>query len=121
MPPLKLLLVGPSRAGRSSLASFLAGVQESVTPAAPPAPTVGVRILELERHGAPVELWDVSGDQSYEAAWPAIQDGAGGVVLVYNPEAAGQAVRRRGGVVARRRRSALRRRLRRRQSTAARS
>jgi hypothetical protein len=90
---LKILMVGPSKAGKSSLSSFLAGIQDSVTPAAAPAPTMGVRVLELERHGAAVELWDVSGDQQYESTWPAVLDGAGGVVLVYDPEAEGQAVR----------------------------
>ena len=92
-PRLKVLFVGPSKAGKSSLATFLAGLQDSVSPAAAPAPTVGVRILELERHGAAIELWDVSGDQQYEASWPAVQQDAAAVVLIYDPEAPGQAVR----------------------------
>lgn len=33
-----------------------------------------------------VELWDVSGHQQYERCWPAIQDKADGVVLLYNPD-----------------------------------
>ncbi|CAM9877057.1 unnamed protein product [Chrysoparadoxa australica] len=33
-----------------------------------------------------IELWDVSGDQSYEGCWPAILKDADGVLLVYNPE-----------------------------------
>ncbi|RLN49706.1 hypothetical protein BBJ28_00005035 [Nothophytophthora sp. Chile5] len=62
-------------------------------------PTMGVRILELEKGKASVELWDVSGDQkyalfraallglySYEACWPAVMKDADGVILVYNPE-----------------------------------
>jgi len=59
---------------------------------------VGARILELDRHGTAVELWDVAGDQSYENTWPAMQQNADGVVLVYSPEVLGQAVR--GGPLA---------------------
>ena len=94
---MKILLVGPSRAGKSTLASFLAGILDSTTPAAEPAPTVGVRILEFNSVGAPIELWDVSGDQSYENTWPAVQQGMDGIVLCYSPEAQGQAVRCRRG------------------------
>ena len=90
---MKILLVGPSRAGKSTLASFLAGILDSTTPAAESAPTVGVRILEFSSVGAPIELWDVSGDQSYENTWPAVQQGMDGIVLCYSPEAQGQAVR----------------------------
>jgi GTPase SAR1 family protein len=77
-PRLKVLLVGPSKAGKTSLSSFLAGIQDSVSPAAPPMPTIGVRVLEVERFGVSVELWDVSGDQQYESTWPAVQEGVGG-------------------------------------------
>jgi Rab-like protein 5 len=91
----KILFVGPTKAGKTSLTSFLAGVAESMAPAAAPAPTVGVRILEMTRAagGAALELWDVSGDQSYENTWPAVQQGMDGIVLCYSPEAQGQAVR----------------------------
>jgi GTPase SAR1 family protein len=90
---LKVLLCGPSKAGKSSLASFLANILDSVSPSMPPSPTIGVRVLELERHGVNIELWDVSGDQSYEATWPAVTLDAAGVILVFQPEAPGQAVR----------------------------
>lgn len=89
---MKVLFVGPSKAGKTSIISFLSGIQDGPTPSATPSPTVGVRILELERHGTPVELWDVSGDQSYETTWPAVHQGATAVVLIYDPEALGQAV-----------------------------
>ena len=91
---MKLLLIGPSKAGKSVLASFLAGMLDSTTPAAEPPPTVGVRILEFTCAGAAIELWDVSGDQSYENTWPAVQQGADGVVMCYCPETPGHAVRR---------------------------
>ena len=92
---MKVLLVGPSKSGKSALASYLAGISDGAIPAQAPLPTVGCRILELERNGAPVELWDVSGDQSYENCWPAIKHNADGIIFVYSSEAPGQAVRAR--------------------------
>lgn len=87
--PLKILLVGPSKARKSAIASFLAGVSETVGEGV--GPTVGVRILECERSGRAVELWDVSGDQAYEGTWPAVQKDADGILLVFDPETEGQA------------------------------
>jgi hypothetical protein len=89
---MKLLLIGPSKTGKSTLASFLAGILDSTTPASEPTPTVGVRILEFTSVGVPIELWDVSGDQSYENTWPACSSNADGVILCYSPETAGHAV-----------------------------
>jgi hypothetical protein len=91
---MKVLLVGPSKSGKSGLASFLAGISDGAVPAQPPLPTVGARILELERNGASVELWDVSGDQSYENCWPAVKHNADGIIFVYSTEVPGQAVGR---------------------------
>ena len=90
---MKLLMIGPCKSGKSSLATFLSGMSESPTPSGIPLPTVGCRILELSSHGVGVELWDISGDQSYENTWPAIQQNADGVILCYSPETAGHAVR----------------------------
>ena len=92
---MKLLLIGPSKTGKSTLASFLAGILDSTTPASEPMPTVGVRILEFTSVGVPIELWDVSGDQSYENTWPACSSNADGVILCYSPETAGHAVSER--------------------------
>lgn len=59
-------------------------------------PTVGCRIVELERDPPPavtnfgkftLELWDVSGDFKYEKCWGPIQDGADGIMFVYDPAA----------------------------------
>ena len=87
--PLKILLVGPSKARKSAIASFLAGVAEIVGDGV--GPTIGVRILECERAGRAVEIWDVSGDQAFEGTWPAVQKDADGVLLLFDPEGAGQA------------------------------
>ena len=57
-------------------------------------PTEGVRIRELEKElfggggrggRYSLQLWDSSGDHSYEGTWPAIINDANGVILVYNP------------------------------------
>jgi len=90
--PLKVLLLGPSKTGKSSAASFLAGQGgDSPLGGFSPGPTVGVRILTFERAGAQVELWDVSGDQSYEPAWPAVQKGAEAALVLFNADAPGSA------------------------------
>ena len=63
-----------------------------------PGPTVGARILELERPtgagggGVRIEIWDVAGDQSYEGTWPAVQKDMEGVIVVYNADTVGHAV-----------------------------
>ena len=53
-------------------------------------PTVGVRIVEFDYKSEAIEIWDSSGDHSYESCWAAIMNDADAVLLVYNPEAAGQ-------------------------------
>jgi GTPase SAR1 family protein len=87
-PGLKILVVGPSKSRKSQLVNYLAGVIDTANGPSP-GPTVSARILEGERNGVNLELWDVSGDQSTEAGWPAIQKGADAVLLVYNPEIPG--------------------------------
>ncbi|CCI50430.1 unnamed protein product [Albugo candida] len=88
MPPttLKVLVIGPKSSGKTTIANFLAGHQDRLGGQEQYQPTVAVRILETECNKASVELWDVSGDQIYEACWPAIIKDAQGVLLVYNPE-----------------------------------
>lgn len=86
----KVIIVGPSEAGKSTLANILAetadGASESYYP------TEGVRILEHEASirsmssRLTVELWDLSGDTKYQQGWPAIKKDACGCILVYNPE-----------------------------------
>ncbi|CEG49728.1 rab-like protein 5-like [Plasmopara halstedii] len=86
MAPLKILIVGPTKAGKSTIANFLAEQSDRLGGQERYRPTIGVRILELEKGRANVELWDVSGDQSYEAGWPAVIKETDGVILVYDPE-----------------------------------
>ena len=98
--------MGPSRSHKSPLVNCLGGLADRIRDDSLPA-TVGVRIVEADRPGvasggaggggaaggasAGLELWDVSGDQSYEATWPAVAKGADAVVLVYDPDNAGAA------------------------------
>lgn len=70
------------------MASFVAGISESIGESV--GPTIGVRILECDRGGNSVELWDVSGDQAFEGTWPAIQKDADGVLLMFDPDGEGQ-------------------------------
>ncbi|EGZ09062.1 hypothetical protein PHYSODRAFT_252263 [Phytophthora sojae] len=86
MAPLKILIVGPKEAGKSTIANFLAEHSDRLGGQERYQPTVGVRILEIEKGKANIELWDISGDQNYEACWPAVMKDTDGVVLVYNPE-----------------------------------
>ncbi|PRP86173.1 hypothetical protein PROFUN_05689 [Planoprotostelium fungivorum] len=94
---LKILLVGPVKAGKSMIANYLAGVSQNLQ--GDYHGTVALRILEFEREIATtkkqwqgatkkvqIELWDCSGDRKYENGWSAIKEGADGVVIVFNPE-----------------------------------
>lgn len=86
----KVILVGPTEGGKSTLANVLAENAENVSETY--RPTVGCRILEFEgevrcvSQHVTIELWDVSGDTKYQKCWPAIKKDAVGCVLVYNPE-----------------------------------
>mmetsp|Transcript_340 Transcript_340/g.828 ORF Transcript_340/g.828 Transcript_340/m.828 type:complete len:193 (-) Transcript_340:87-665(-) len=86
----KVIVVGPSEAGKSLISNVLA--EHTEAPSEQYRPTVGVRILEFDSEvriaaqRTSVELWDVSGDAQYQRCWPAIKKDAVGVILVYNPE-----------------------------------
>lgn len=98
MYKVKVAVVGPSQAGKTMISNFLADATDNI--GGDYRPTVGVRILEFESPGisvngssgkAEVELWDCGGGEQQSACWPAIQRGAQGVVLVFNPESQDQA------------------------------
>ena len=88
-PPIKILIFGPSKGGKSGVASFLSGSKTTMNYS--PGPTVGVRIFSFERNNTNIELWDVSGDQSYETSWPAVTKDADGGLLIFNADIGGQA------------------------------
>eukprot|EP01138_Halocafeteria_seosinensis_P016033 gb/GECG01016361.1/.p1 GENE.gb/GECG01016361.1/~~gb/GECG01016361.1/.p1 ORF type:complete len:183 (+),score=22.83 gb/GECG01016361.1/:1-549(+) len=93
---MKVLLVGPQKVGKSRVANYMAdmnksNLEEEDENSSEYMPTAGCRIVEVEREiqglgTHTIELWDVSGDQSYETCWPAIQKDASGIILMYSPE-----------------------------------
>eukprot|EP00052_Salpingoeca_macrocollata_P032013 m.324035 g.324035 ORF g.324035 m.324035 type:complete len:189 (-) comp31343_c0_seq1:68-634(-) len=93
----KIAIVGPQQVGKTTIANFLADKMTESTKTTY-RPTQGVRILEFESEAVSgkrsdatvVELWDVSGDQQFEACWPAIARGVHGVVLMFNVDQEGQ-------------------------------
>ena len=96
MSKLKLLIVGPTKSGKSTLANILGDLQDG--PSTVYRPTVGCRIVDFERDPPPgvtnfgkvhVELWDVSGDFKYEKCWAPIKKDAHGVIFVVDPADAG--------------------------------
>eukprot|EP00615_Pteridomonas_danica_P009275 CAMPEP_0114363556 /NCGR_PEP_ID=MMETSP0101-20121206/26689_1 /TAXON_ID=38822 ORGANISM="Pteridomonas danica, Strain PT" /NCGR_SAMPLE_ID=MMETSP0101 /ASSEMBLY_ACC=CAM_ASM_000211 /LENGTH=197 /DNA_ID=CAMNT_0001510325 /DNA_START=18 /DNA_END=611 /DNA_ORIENTATION=- len=93
---MKIIIIGPSGSGKTAISNYLAGQTNNDSLEAPATynETKGVRILECERnlHGRgtkSLEIWDVSGNSSFESGWPAIMQHADGVILVYNPDKAG--------------------------------
>ncbi|XP_003702136.3 intraflagellar transport protein 22 homolog [Megachile rotundata] len=90
MQPLKIVLIGPIRSGKTTIANFLADATEVPYDY---YPTQGARILEFEVNNISadnkyitkdIELWDCSGDHKFENCWPAIRKDLHGVILVYS-------------------------------------
>eukprot|EP00605_Chrysophyceae_sp_TOSAG23-4_P000286 GSChrysophyteH1.ASY1.ANO1.331.1 assembled CDS len=92
---VKIVVAGPKACGKSAISTFLSGQADGFKLDNYNA-TAGVRILEFDTqvkgYSEPVsvELWDASGDHQYENCWKGIMDGADGVMLIYNPDGAGQ-------------------------------
>jgi intraflagellar transport protein 22 len=86
----------PFPTGKTIISNFLAGQggDDALLSSRYDA-TAGVRILEFDAPGrnsenVNIELWDASGDHSYETCWKAIMVDSDGVILVYNPDKPGQ-------------------------------
>jgi len=89
MSALKVVVAGPKGTGKTTISDFLANQTQELG-GVYSEPTIGVRILEFELGGSRsvnIELWDSSGDNSFESCWKAIMADADAVVLVYNPDA----------------------------------
>ena len=89
---LKILVVGPQGAGKTTIANILGEIQEG--PSQNYRPTIGVRIIEYEKNAPAssnvygkvnIEFWDVSGDWRFEKCWGPIQKGAHGIIFVLDP------------------------------------
>ena len=96
--PMKLILCGPSKVGKTTIANSLSEFSHVVSPDY--HPTRGVRILELEKtltgesakklqaikkSSTPnlnLEIWDISGDKKFQNCWPAIKYGAHAIIIV---------------------------------------
>ena len=79
MSKVKILVLGPSKAGKTTIANILGDLQDGISSIY--RPTSGCRIVDFERDPPPsvsnlgkinVELWDVSGDFKYEKCWAPI-------------------------------------------------
>ncbi|NXM69621.1 RB18B protein, partial [Serilophus lunatus] len=82
--PLKLLLVGDSAVGKSSLLRTL--TDGAFEPR--PQPTVGVdfkmKKMVVDGHAVQLAIWDTAGQERYRTLTPSYYRGAQGVVLVYD-------------------------------------
>ena len=96
--PLKIVIVGPQKVGKTTIANSLSEFSHTISPDY--HPTVGVRILETEKtyteeqvssiqilkknklNKVKIEIWDMSGDRRFESTWPSIKYGANGVIIV---------------------------------------
>ncbi|KAK0399438.1 hypothetical protein QR680_003049 [Steinernema hermaphroditum] len=90
----KILVLGPSKVGKSAVANLVADHFDATT--GEYYETRGVRIFEMESYNvefngeqisAEVELWDCSGNDKYAACWPAIRRNTMGIILICNPDA----------------------------------
>ncbi|KAG7188213.1 hypothetical protein KM043_016083 [Ampulex compressa] len=90
MQPLKLVLIGPVKSGKSIISNHIADATEAPFDY---HPTQGVRILEFEvdnievndKHvSKDIELWDCSGDRKFQNCWTTMRKDVQGVLLVYS-------------------------------------
>ena len=85
---LKVCVVGPKSSGKTLLCKLLAEQVLSASSSREYQPTAGVRVQELEfTHkgmARQVQLWDCSGDPTYEKYFQVFSKGTKGVFLVHN-------------------------------------
>jgi intraflagellar transport protein 22 len=95
---LSIFVLGPPKAGKSTISNFLADFSESLG-SVEYQPTQGVRILEFQRKlfgkgkkwkevlvdgilDSQVQLWDCGGDTRFQETWPAFSNSIHGCLLV---------------------------------------
>jgi GTPase SAR1 family protein len=80
---LKIVVVGPKKGGKSTLANVLGDFQTTNDLSAPYFPTLGVRIVEISVENIPVELWEIAGDLNFKQYWTALAEKANGCIYVF--------------------------------------
>ena len=99
---MKVVVVGPSKSGKTCVANFLSGTRD--TPTVDYKETSPLRILEIDVEGVRtsgkrqvgrgtrvlVEMWDVGGSSKFQTCWPACYKNADAIIFVMNPEVRNQ-------------------------------
>lgn len=101
---VKILLLGPSKSGKTTIANFLSSNRD--TPTNRYYETNPLRIVEVDQEleaakiserrvvfsggdsrkkVVTVQLWDVGGSSKHQAGWPAIAREADAIIFVFNP------------------------------------
>ncbi|KAK7195792.1 ADP-ribosylation factor family/Miro-like protein/50S ribosome-binding GTPase [Novymonas esmeraldas] len=101
---IKILVVGPTKSGKTTIANFLCGTRE--TPTSKYFETTPLRIGEMELEldstnlsdrrvvfsggdaktkRVVVQIWDLGGSSKHQAGWPAVAHKADGIIFVFNP------------------------------------
>ena len=97
---VKILIVGPCKSGKTLLSNILSYANRNHNDNNHTnvyKPTKLSRILWFEVNGVPVnnnqrsfdvavELWDCSGDRSFEMCWPSMLQNTHGIIFVYDPQ-----------------------------------
>ncbi|CCW68408.1 unnamed protein product [Phytomonas sp. Hart1] len=102
---VKILLLGPSKSGKTTIANFLGAERD--TPSSRYYETRPLRVIESEfavesvkldhrrvvfaggnakTKRVRVQLWDLGGSPKHQTCWPAVADRADGIIFVFNPE-----------------------------------
>ena len=91
MQKLKILVIGPEKSGKSVISNYLYNPTKDTIQVY--RPTVGTRILELERpvdtgedgdKMVSIQLWDTSGHIKYEHIWSLLKEDVDGIIIVGN-------------------------------------
>ena len=81
---MKILLVGPRKCGKSTLANVLGELQTTNEVTAPYFPTLGARIVEAQIGTQSVEFWEISGDLNFKQYWGVLAEKANGTIFVFS-------------------------------------
>lgn len=79
---LKIVIAGPKKVGKSTLANVLGELQTTNELTAPYFPTLGVRIVEAQIEGINAEFWEISGD--FKQYWSVAAEKAHGSIFVFS-------------------------------------